>query len=121
MRELPKDVEAEITLLPTEHGGRASAVRSNYRPQFYYDGHDWDAVHYYPDVAEVRPGGTARVYLAFLSPDEHLGRLHPGKVFLLREGNRVVGYGKITRLLDVEASAARVPERRSDQNPRDVR
>jgi translation elongation factor EF-Tu-like GTPase len=113
MRELPKDVEAEITLLPTEHGGRASAVRSNYRPQFYYAGHDWDAVHYYPDVVEVRPGDSARVYLGFLSPDEHVGRLCPGQVFLLREGNHVVGYGKVTRLLDLEASAARIHERRS--------
>jgi translation elongation factor EF-Tu-like GTPase len=121
MRELPKDVEAEITLLPTEHGGRASAVQSNYRPQFYYDGHDWDAVHYYPDVAEVRPGETARVYLGFLSPDEHVGRLHPGKVFLLREGNRVVGYGKITQLLELEASAGRIHGRRSRQNVDHVR
>ena len=121
MRELPKDVEAEITFLPTEHGGRASAAYSNYRPQFYYDGHDWDSVHFYPDVAEVRPGETARVYLGFLSPDEHVGRLQPGKVFLVREGNRVVGYGKITRLLELEASAARVHERRSRQNLDNVR
>jgi elongation factor Tu len=121
MRELPKDVEAEITLLPTEHGGRASAVQSNYRAQLYYDGHDWDAVHYYPDVTEVHPGETGRVYLGFLSPDEHVGRLHPGKVFLLREGNRVVGYGKITRLLELESSASLVHQRRRRQNIDNVR
>jgi hypothetical protein len=27
--------------------------------------------------------------------------------FLIREGNRVVGYGRVTRILDLEASAAR--------------
>lgn len=37
MRELPRDVEAEITLVPTEHGGRASAARSDYRPQSILD------------------------------------------------------------------------------------
>lgn len=110
MRELQKDVEAEITLLPTEHGGRASAVQSGYRPQFYYDGHDWDAIHSYPDGPEVRPGDTARVYLSFLSPNEHVGRLHAGKVFLLREGNRVVGYGTITRIVDLAVSVKRVHE-----------
>jgi translation elongation factor EF-Tu-like GTPase len=111
MRELPKDAEAEITFLPTEHGGRVSAVRSDYRPQFYYNGRDWDAVHSYPDVEEVRPGETVRAYLGFLSPDEHVGRLQPGTVFLIREGQRVVGYGRITRLLELEASAERVRER----------
>jgi translation elongation factor EF-Tu-like GTPase len=108
MRDLPKDAEAEITFLPTEHGGRISFVRSDYRGQFYYDGHDWDAIQSYPEAAEVRPGETAKAYLTFISPDLHVGRLEPGKMFLVREGNRVVGYGKITRLLDLEASAARV-------------
>jgi hypothetical protein len=82
---------------------------------------DWDAVHYYPDVDEVRPGDTARVYLSFLSPDEHVGHLHVGKIFLLREGNRVVGYGKITQILELEASAARLYERRNRQNSGDLR
>jgi translation elongation factor EF-Tu-like GTPase len=107
MRELPQDAEAEITFLPTEHGGRSSSVRSDYRGQFYYDGHDWDAIQSYPEVDEVRPGETAKVYLTFLSPHAHVGRLQPGKMFLVREGNRAVGYGKITRLLELEASATR--------------
>ncbi|HUI80684.1 MAG TPA: hypothetical protein VLY24_22320 [Bryobacteraceae bacterium] len=107
MRELPKDAEAEITFLPTEHGGRNSNLHSDYRGQFYYDGHDWDAIQSYPDLDEVRPGETVKAYLAFASPNEHVGRLQPGKMFLVREGNRVVGYGKITRLIDLEASAER--------------
>lgn len=108
MRDLPKDAEAEITFLPTEHGGRSSAVRSGYRGQFYYGGHDWDAIQSFPDTQEVCPGETARAYIAFLSPGEHVGRLEPGTIFLVREGNRVVGYGRITRLIELEASAARV-------------
>ena len=111
MRDLPKDAEAEITFPPTEHGGRNSFVRSDYRGQLYYDGHDWDAIQSYPEVDEVQPGETAKAYLAFLSPDQHVGRLQPGTMFLVREGNRVVGYGKITRLLELDASAARRRER----------
>uniref|UniRef100_Q02BP9 Translation elongation factor EFTu/EF1A C-terminal domain-containing protein n=1 Tax=Solibacter usitatus (strain Ellin6076) TaxID=234267 RepID=Q02BP9_SOLUE len=107
MRNLPRDLEAEITFLATEHGGRNSNLRSDYRGQFFYDGHDWDAIQSYPDIDEVHAGDTVKAYLAFASPDEHIGRLQPGKMFLVREGNRVVGYGKITRLLELEASAAR--------------
>jgi translation elongation factor EF-Tu-like GTPase len=107
------DAEAEITFLPTEHGGRDSSVRSDYRGQFYYDGHDWDAIQSYPEVDEVRPGETARAYLTFISPDQHAGRLQPGKMFLVREGNRVVAYGQITRLLGLDSSAARVRGQRA--------
>jgi hypothetical protein len=53
----------------------------------------------------VNPGDTVRAFLAFLSPGSHLGKLQPGKAFLIREGQRVVGYGSVTRVIDLEASA----------------
>jgi translation elongation factor EF-Tu-like GTPase len=107
MPEYPTDIEAEITFLPTGHGGREGSAVSGYRPQFHYDGHDWDAVHTYPDREQVRPGETVRTFLSFLSPAEHAGKLRPGKAFLVREGNRVVGYGSVTRIIGLEASARR--------------
>jgi hypothetical protein len=100
-----RDIEAEITFLPTEHDGRQGPVQSGYRGQFYYDGHDCDAPHEYPDVGEVSPGQTVRAYLRFLSPQLHLGKLHPGKVFLIREGNKTVGYGTVRALMDLAWSA----------------
>ena len=96
-----------LTFMPTEHGGRSGPAFSGYRPQFYYFGHDWDGVHEYPDVASVNPGDTVRAFVTFLSPREHLGKLQPGMAFLIREGQRVVGYGVVTRLVDLEASARR--------------
>jgi elongation factor Tu len=101
----PPDVEAEITFVPTEQGGRKSAVYSGYRPQFCYEGQDWDAFHEYPDVEAVLPGQTVRALLLFLSPAAHIGRIHPGMAFEVREGNRVVARGRITRLLGLEESA----------------
>lgn len=101
----PRDVEAIVTFLPTEHGGRHGPAFSDYRPQFYYGGHDWDAPQEYPDVAQVNPGDTVRAYLAFLSPLEHVGKIKPGTPFLIREGQKIVGYGAITQLLDLERSA----------------
>jgi elongation factor Tu len=87
-----KDVEAEIYFLTAAEGGRGTPFTSGYRPQFYYDGHDWDAIQNYPDEGEpVHPGDTVTTYLSFLSPHCHVGKLFPGKEFLVREGTRTVG------------------------------
>jgi translation elongation factor EF-Tu-like GTPase len=102
----PKDVEAEIYFLTPEEGGRRTPFTSGYRPQFYYDGHDWDAIQNYPDEQEpVHPGDTVTAYLSFLSPHCHVGQLFPGKEFLVREGARTVGRGRITKILELEKSA----------------
>ena len=103
--EFPKDIEAEVTLLPTQDGGRSTGVTSGYRPQFYYDGHHWDAIHTYPDSDVVNPGETARAYLYLISPQYHVGKLRPGKPFLLYEGRKLIGYGVVTRILNLEQSA----------------
>ena len=101
-----KDIEAEITYLTAEEGGRKKPAFPGYRPQFFYDGRDWDAIHVYPDVEFVMPGQTARAFLSFLSPECHVGRLYPGKEFLIREGRRTVAKGVVTAILELEASAA---------------
>lgn len=101
----PADIEVEVTLLPTEHGGRQTPARSGYRPQFYYAGEDFDGQYRFLDCNEVKPGETARAELAFLSPGLHVGRVYPGMVYLLREGNRVLGYGRVLRLLGLEQAA----------------
>ncbi|MFO1465458.1 MAG: hypothetical protein U1F35_03300 [Steroidobacteraceae bacterium] len=81
----PPDIEAIVTFLPTEHGGRKGYARSDYRPQFYYDGHDWDAIHDYPDVELVEPGQTARSAVDVSESGCTLLKLKPGSAFLIRE------------------------------------
>lgn len=108
----PPDIEAEITFAPTEQGGRKSPAFSGYRPQFYYDDHDWDADQEYPDVDSVLPGQTVTALLRFASPDAHVGRLHPGMEFEVREGARVVARGRVTKILHLEESAKRVGNKR---------
>jgi translation elongation factor EF-Tu-like GTPase len=103
-----RDVEVEIRFLPSAEGGRSGPAFSGYRPQFFYAGHDWDAVHEYPDVAQVNPGDTVRAFLAFLSPHEHVGKLHPGMSFEIREGARTIGIGRVLRIIELEDSARRV-------------
>lgn len=102
---IPKDIEVEIYFLRPEEGGRSRPVFNDYRPQFYYNGHDWDARHVYPDVEQVNPGDKVRAYFGFLSPKEHLGKVHVGMEFLIREGSRTVGKGIVTKIIDLEKSA----------------
>ncbi len=109
MPHYSRDIEVRLTLLPTEEmGGLKQPVVSGFRPQFYYDGHDWDAVHTYPDDEEVSPGQTARAFLSFLNPEEHEGKLCVGTPFLLRAGQVVFGYGVVTKLLELTESAKRM-------------
>ena len=104
---VPRDIEAIVEFLPESQGGRSSPAKSGYRPQFFYAGKDWDAPHEYPDVPEVAPGERARAFIGFLSPAEHDGNITVGMPFLIREGSRIVGYGSVTELLELAASAQR--------------
>src|SRR5437667_3563745 len=103
----PPDIEAEIAFVPTEQGGRKTPAFSGYRPQFYYDGHDWDADQEYPDVESVLPGQPVRALLRFASPASHFGRVHPGMEFQVREEAHVVAHGRVTQILHLSESAER--------------
>lgn len=110
-----RDIEVTLRLRATSEGGRSNPAFTGYRPQFYYDGRDWDAEHEYIDVDEVAPGETARAYLRFGCPAHHDGRVTVGMKFELREGARVIGEGVVVRILDLPQSAAR-QRSESDRN-----
>lgn len=114
------DIEAEIHFLTTEEGGRKTPAFSGYRPQFFYDGNHWDAQQDYPEVPEVYSGQTVTTHLTFASPHYQLGKIHPGKEFLVCEGAKVVARGKVTKILNLENSAkeaeAREAKRRVENN-----
>ena len=101
------DIEGVVTFLTAADGGRSTPALSGYRPQFHYDGYDWDAIQTYPDVERVEPGMTTRVLFSFTRPQQHDGKLQVGKPFLIREGRRIVGYGAVTKLLELASSAQR--------------
>jgi elongation factor Tu len=107
MSRTTHDIEVEMTLLPTEHGGRKGPVFTGYRPQFYYGNEDWDASHTYPSTDPVYPGQSVTAWLDFMSPQHHWGKVYVGMPFLLREGRRVIGFGRVMKILDLEASARR--------------
>jgi translation elongation factor EF-Tu-like GTPase len=105
MANYPKDIEAEIIFVLPEHGGRKNPVMSGLRPQFYYDGRDWDGVMHFDTEEHILKGIPINMYFAFISPQYHLGKLFPGKEFQLRDGVKVIGNGRVLRLIDLEESA----------------
>jgi translation elongation factor EF-Tu-like GTPase len=105
MIKLSKDIEAEVTFLLPEEGGRKGPIFSGYRPQFYYDGHDWDASLHFQAAETLPKGKPVRVFFYFASPQYHVGKIYPGKQFQLREGAKVIANGRVLRLIDLEKSA----------------
>jgi hypothetical protein len=96
------DLEALIGALPTEDGGRRTPMLSGYRPShdFRLSGELDDATHEYPDTGQVAPGETERAKLWLLAPDRQIERLFAGKLFTVQEGPRVVGNGRILRVIN---------------------
>ncbi|QDV29142.1 Elongation factor Tu [Planctopirus ephydatiae] len=98
------EIEVEIRYLTTEEGGRRTGVFSGYRGQFYYGGNDYDGVQFFPDLSDdqmVELGTTIRAYVRFLQErwDEvHSKHITVGMPFEIREGNRTVGRGRVTKV-----------------------
>jgi elongation factor Tu len=88
--------EAKVYALGREEGGRHTPFFSGYRPQFHFRTTDVVGRIELPDgIAMVMPGDTATLTIRLGKPiamAEHLG-------FAIREGNRTVGAGTVTRLL----------------------
>ena len=55
----------------------------------------------------VIAGKPVRAAAAFLSPQDHEGQLTAGMAFQIRDGQKVVGSGHVTAIVDLAASAAR--------------
>lgn len=90
--------QAKIYYLTSEEGGRKTAVNSGYRGQLYYDGYDWDAPQSFIDKITCNPGETVLADFTTLSPFFHYGKFFVDKQIEIKEGRKVVGRGKITKI-----------------------
>ena len=105
------DVEAEITLLPTQQRGRRTLTGYRpahaIRPDYHTSG-----LHEYLDRESVSPGETARGLITFLAPEQYPPTLPVGQDVPFYEGSRQIGVARITRILNpLLDSAARPAER----------
>jgi elongation factor Tu len=92
---------ATLHALTAQEGGRHTPFGVNYRPQFYFRTTDVpgsiDRVTADGDpVAAVHPGDTVDVDVTLGAPIA----MSAGLGFTVREGNRTVGVGQVTALLD---------------------
>ena len=99
MEHIGPDFEAEIYFLATGEGGRRSPVASGYRPN-----HDLgleetnDAQHEYVGREWVYPGESVLARLHLFAPHLQAKRLYVSMEFTVREGAKIVGRGRITRV-----------------------
>lgn len=98
------DIEIELTLYPTDAGGKRSPLRPGYRAgHIALDGDLWIAEFAPKGRDAVYPGETAPVLVVFdFHPEDLSGRLNVGREFFLEEGGRYVGKGTITAMLNFE-------------------
>ena len=96
------DIEAEIEFLTTAAGGRRTPVKTGYRPTHAMARTDVlnDAHHEYPDKEWVHPGETVRTRMWFFAPEYQADRLLKGMEFTVQEGSKIVGHGRILRVLN---------------------
>jgi len=98
------DIEAEIRFLTTEEGGGPGPYRSrlNTTHDFGHSGALSDAMHIFLDRDMAKPGETVRSQMSLLDPQAERGRLYEGFTFTVQEGNRIIGHGRITTVLNKE-------------------
>jgi translation elongation factor EF-Tu-like GTPase len=96
------DIEAEITFLTTAEGGRQGPVRTGYRAahDFGVNGTLNDALHEYIGKEWVPLGETVTARLWFLAAEFQIGRLYDGFEFTVQEGSKIVGRGRVTKILN---------------------
>jgi elongation factor Tu len=87
---------ATIYLLSVKEGGRRTAIRTGYRPQFFVRTTDVVGVLDLGEEGHAQPGSTINASIELGKPVA----LHDGLGFAIREGGRTVGAGTVTATLD---------------------
>jgi elongation factor Tu len=89
--------EAEIYVLTKEEGGRHTPFFGNYRPQFYFRTTDVTGTVGLKDGLEmVMPGDSAELTVEL---DQRIAMEERSR-FAVREGNKTVGAGIVTRIVE---------------------
>jgi len=102
----PPDIEAEVTFLSLEQGGKTRSVRSGYRPDHSISAkHSTSGHHEYLSHDRVEPGECARAHIWFLAPEIFLHALRPGVEITIQEGVKVVGAAKVLKVINAKLAA----------------
>ncbi len=88
--------KCQVYILTKEEGGRHTAFKSNYRPQFFFRTTDVTGVIELPEGEEiVMPGDHAEFTVTLIKPVA----IENNTKFAIREGGHTVGAGTVTEIL----------------------
>jgi len=93
---------ATLSLFPTENGGRKKPVYDHYRPSFAFNTvntvNQFSGEVSFPNLDELRPGGTATANIKLLASRHISQKLKSGDSFTILEGDKIVGTGVILEI-----------------------
>jgi len=87
---------AEVYVLTKDEGGRHTPFFANYRPQFYFRTANVTGAVALDDVEMVMPGDNAELTVELNKPIA----MEEKSRFAIREGNKTVGAGIVTRIVE---------------------
>ncbi len=92
---------ADAEVIFVFNGTRKKPLVNGYRPtHLVREGYLTSGVHHYEDGASVASDGTAKGTITFLTPAEYPHCLWVGKEIPIQEGERVIGYASVTKVLN---------------------
>lgn len=94
------DLIIRVYILTHQEGGRRTPFYSGYKGQFFYDNSDWDATYNIIDKSEAKPGEEVNLELTTISREIHFGKFEIGNEVKIREGNKTVAIGQVTKILN---------------------
>ncbi|MBP2655681.1 MAG: hypothetical protein H6Q73_3250 [Firmicutes bacterium] len=95
------DIEAIISFIRTEDGGKSHPVFNGYRPaHLVKEDYLTTGVHHYNGREKVELGEEVVGTITFISPEAYPGCLWLGKVISIQEAFHVVGYAKVTKIFN---------------------
>ena len=95
--EIQPDAEVKFEFNMT----RKTPAKSGYRPHHLVkDDYMTTGVHQYYNMEQVAPGETAYGTITFITPEAYPHCLYEGKVIQISEGERIVGYATVIKVLN---------------------
>lgn len=108
MIESQEDFIAQLYYRTTEEGGRAVPAYSGYRPgiEFSFCKMQTSGRQTFIDKESAYPGETVKASIKIISVDFFADKLIEGMDFEFKEGNIVIGTGKILTILNARLKKA---------------
>lgn len=96
------DFIATLKYRTMEEGGRKTPARSGYRPGLKFPFSEMQTSGHQTFIGKefVMPGESVDAEIKILGVEHFAGSLYEGLVFDFKEGERIIGTGKITSILN---------------------